>query len=177
MKTVQAICQIFSAKGIPYRYYEQTQEVGLVITLKDSSQFPVFIQERNQGAWLDICVPKLLQVQDSVFKGVIFQTLLTHTYETAMVRYYYNPKDGSINASVDLPLLDMNLSERSLMFCLNLLVESLNDIMPRLRSVLATGCDPGRKSEIEQFIEQMSPEALAQMAQLIAMRQQGGGDA
>jgi hypothetical protein len=176
MKTIQAICQIFNVQQIPYHYYQQTQQVGLVINLKNSSQVPFMIQERDQGTWLDISVPKLIQVQDSVFKGVIFQTLLTHSYETAMVRYFYNPNDGYISASLDLPLLEMNLSERSLMYCLTLLVDSLNDIMPRLRCVISTGRDPGRKSSLEQLVEQMSPESLDQIAQLIALRQQGGGN-
>lgn len=175
--TIETVCQVFDSQKIPYHYDRQAGRVGLVINLKSTGEIPLIIQVRDQEAWLDICVSKLLQVKDSVYKGVIFQTLLTSTWETAMVRYFHNSNDGSISASIDLPLLDMNLSERSLMYCLTLLIDSLNDVMPRLQCILATGRDPGHKSQLEQLLDQMPAESLERLAQLIALRQQGGGNA
>jgi hypothetical protein len=168
------IAQTLEKHKIPCEYDEPNRRFLLAAKLKNAGWIPISIQLRDDSTWLDICAPNLLQVGEQVYKGVFFQTILTHAWETSMVRFFHNPNNGSISASIDLPLVDMTLTEKVLMYCFTVLLDSLDELMPRLRCVLSTGRDPGRKTYLEQLVDKMPSESLEQLAQLIAMRQQQG---
>lgn len=175
MNTIERITHILYTAKIPYQFDQQNSRIGLFLTLKTGEEIPFTIDTREGGSWLDICAPNLLQVKDSVFKGVVFQTLLTIAWETPIIRYFHNPNNASISASIDLPLLDMTITDCTLISCLTLMANSLVEAIPRLRHVLATGTDPGRKSYLEQLVEQMPSDSLTEMAKLIQLRQQQNG--
>ncbi len=174
-QTESFIIDVLKKHQVPF---QQDDHNGVIFTAFEIPELGIIhlnIQVKEQGAWLDICTSKLLKVDESVYKGILFQTVLIHAWETPMVRFFYNPQTGYLSASIDVLLADMVLTEKALIDGINFLIRTLTKVMPRLKSVLATGEDPGRKSPLEQAIEQMPPKTLEQIAQLIAQRQQQGG--
>lgn len=172
MNTIDNIAKILYSAQIPYHYDQQQGFLGLMFTLKNGEQIPFSVQIREGGKWLDVSALNFLCVKESVFKGVVFQSLLTIQWDTSIVRYFYNPHTGNIGASVDIPLIDITLTYNNFLHYLTILLNSLDETIPRLRTILATGNDPGRKSQLEQVIQEMPEDTLEQIAKLIELRQQ-----
>ena len=61
-----------------------------------------------------------------------------------MVRWEYDALTDQINAKIELPLEDAQLTQRQFDRCLDSLVQLVDEIaMPRLLTVMQTGEDPG----------------------------------
>lgn len=137
---------------------------------------PIIIQLSEEGEFLHLYTPQLLNVKDSVFKGVAFQTMLALSYEMKMLRFEYDPNDGEVRASIELPIEDSTLTLKQFQRCLMGLVHLVDDIaMPRLKAVLATGEDPGAKGQVEevaQLLTDSNSEMLELLEQAIALRKQ-----
>lgn len=168
-QTHALITQYLYDNKIPYQEDSNTGTLLLSFGTKDGI-FPMDISSHEQGRWIDIYVSKLLKVNESPYKGVIFQTLFVFQNENPLIRFMYNPKSGYINASIDITLVDMTITEKALLASIDLMVYAINRIMPRLKSILATGEDPGEKSFLASVIDYIPEETLEEIAQLINQR-------
>ena len=135
----------------------------------DPSQFCI-IRVQPRGELLEIILPKLFEIKGQIFKGVFLQTLLTLQYEQPLIKFWYIPQQELVSATVELSLIDTPLTETNLMTCVNNLIFYVDETIPRLQKVLATGNDPGNTSVLEKVIAQMSPEAILEIEKLIAQR-------
>ena len=113
---------------------------------------------------------QLFEIKGQIFKGVFLQTLLTLQYEQPLIKFWYIPQQELVSATVELSLIDTPLTETNLMTCVNNLIFYVDETIPRLQKVLATGNDPGNTSVLEKVIAQMSPEAILEIEKLIAQR-------
>lgn len=135
--------------------------------------FLIVLQLSEGGAFFQLQAPQILMVPDHVFKGVMLQTMAHIQYQVKMLRLEYDPMDGEVRASIELPLEDAVLTERQFNRCLDELVYWVdNEVMPRLQSVLATGEDPRQAAIIAQMAETMPPNMMALMTQVVAFHQQ-----
>ncbi|MBW4639023.1 MAG: hypothetical protein KME05_12450 [Gloeocapsa sp. UFS-A4-WI-NPMV-4B04] len=147
--TLESIAKHFNRLGLPYK----VDPIYLrIITWVRAASFEileiVFQLSANENL-LHIELPHLLFIKDHVYKGVIFQTLLSLLDEQRMLRFAYNPDSGEVYASIDLLLLDnTQLTDVQLQMCLNNLIYLVDEIaMPRLKQILATGEDSGQASQ------------------------------
>ena len=76
----------------------------------------------ENGEFLQFQAPQLLQVQDSVYISKLMQTMAHIEYQVKMLRLEYDPTDGEVRASIELPLEDAPLTEALFTRCLNGLV-------------------------------------------------------
>lgn len=107
------------------------------------------------------------------YKGLLFQTMLAISWEVKMLRFEYDPTDGEIRASIELPIEDSMLTEGLFHRCLSGLIQLVDSIaMPRLNAVLATGVEPGRKNVAAQLLDGMPDELLNLLGDAIAHRRQ-----
>lgn len=138
-------------------------------------RLPIVLQLSENGEYLQIQAPMLLQVKDSVYKRLLMQTMAHIEYQVKMLRLEYDPADGEIRASVELPLEDAVLTQRQFHRCLSGLVQIVDEVaIPRLKTVLATGEDPGMPALEQRLLDALPPEMLAMMERLVALKQRQG---
>jgi len=110
----------------------------------------IFIRIKENGEYIQFLAPQLCHLKNNVFKGVAYQTLLHISYGEPLIRFATDPTDGEICASIELPLEDVNLTQKLFDRCLDELIHIIDmETMPRLNSVLSTGHDKGKVNPIE----------------------------
>jgi len=91
------------------------------------------------GEYLGMVAPAVYNVRECKFKGVVFAALMNFMYITKFVQFEYDPEDGEIRVSVDMPILDGTATARQLHRLLNALIELLDQIHPVITHAMATG--------------------------------------
>jgi len=158
-----------------WKYYTDAKNDRIVTGVKADNieQFLISIQLSENGEFIQFIVPEILKVKDHVFKGLLFQTMLTIQNEIKMLRFGYDPDDGEIYGFIDFPLEDGVLTEKQFNRALKALIYLVDTTaMPRLKAVLATGNDPGKKNTVEELLDALPDDLVAMLAQAIASRQQ-----
>jgi hypothetical protein len=161
-----------------WRYHLESEKSRIITGVKADhvEDFLIVISLKEDGEYLELAAPQLLQVKDHVYKGVLFQTMLAISWQVKMLRWEYDPSDGEIRASIGFPLEDSPLTEKQFNRVLSGLIQLVDEMaMPRLKTVLATGEDPGEKQMGEQLLdamEQAFPEMVELLAQAIEARKQ-----
>jgi hypothetical protein len=169
--TINAIAQYLDNRNWKYVIDEAKSLIVTGVKAENVEELVIAIQLLREGESVQIYVPQLLNVKDSVFKGVLFQSILSFLWDYYLVRVEYDPRDGEIRASIDLLLEDSTLTERQCDRALSVLVEVVDThLMPRMQAILATGNDPGRKQLAERMLEQMPEDLVGLLAEAIRDR-------
>ncbi|WP_244533095.1 hypothetical protein [Geitlerinema sp. PCC 9228] len=131
-----------------WRYHLEPQENRIITAVNSETvdKFVIVIQLQEDGKYLSLFIPQLLSIKDHVYKGVAFQTMLAIAWEVKLLRWQYNPSDGEVRTSVNLPLEDAPLTEKQFNRLLSDLIRLTERGMERLQQVLATGNDPELQS-------------------------------
>ncbi|NER38666.1 MAG: hypothetical protein F6J93_32725 [Oscillatoria sp. SIO1A7] len=170
--TLEQIARYLDRSDVEY----QIDAENSCIVSAYSFPFPILIDLQEDGQYMELAVPQLLQVQDHIYKGVLLQTLLAISWETKMLRWEYDPMDGEIRASIILPLEDAILTEQQFNRCLNSLVELVDGCRSRIEAVLQTGEDPKQKALGERLLlaleANLPPGSLDMLDKAIAARRQ-----
>jgi hypothetical protein len=143
--------------------YELFPDANQIITGIQSDRldnFLILLRLTDGGELLQFHVPQILSIKDSVYKGVIFQTMLAMNYYHKLVKFEYDPLDGEVAMGIEIPLQDNTLTAAQFDFCLEGLIQMVELAMPRLKQVLATGIDPGLKYLAKTLVENLSPDLL-----------------
>ncbi|MGA0200041.1 MAG: hypothetical protein ACO3NK_13175 [Prochlorotrichaceae cyanobacterium] len=168
--TLETIATYLDRRGWRYQLEPEQSRIVTGVQAENIDTLQIVIRLREDGEYLDLFSPNLLNVKDHVYKGVLFQTLLHLSWESKLLRWEYDPSDGEVRASVLIALEDNSLTERQF----NRLLESLIDLvdrqsMPRIQSVLSTGNDPGAQtmeSQLANLLTTFAAESGIDMAQL-----------
>jgi len=152
---------------IPYQMQQKPKRFTFLVRGENFNGLPIEIALTEKGKYICFSIPQLVPVKDHVYKGVVFQTLLTIALEQDMIRWGYNPGNGYICASVEMVLEDSTLTFKQFKRCLRTLLEIIDqEAIPRLRQVLATGSDPGIQKPTQLLLEELPPEFLAQIQKM-----------
>ncbi len=171
--TLPFIAHCLEQRGWKYNFDADKCRIITGVKAENIDDFGICIQLSENGEFLQFVAPQLLAVKDCLHKGVLFQTMLAISWEIKMLRFEYDPTDGEVRASIELPIEDSQLTERLFNRCLSGLIELVDSIaMPRLNAVLATGVDPGSKSLAAQLLDGMPDELLNLLGEAIAHRRQ-----
>jgi hypothetical protein len=141
----------------------------------------VVIQLEENGQFFKVFIPQVVSgVKDHPHKVAILQTMLIISWETKMLQWEYDPKDGEIRAIIEFPLEDANLTEQQFDRCFDGLVEMVADwALPRLMEVMRSGADPGDEDLVigEQLllaIQEESPGMLTLLEKAMEARKNRG---
>lgn len=171
--TLPAIAHYLENRNWVYNFDEDNSRIMTGVNAENVEGFLIVIQLTENGEYVQFIAPQLLQVKDQIFKGILFQTMLAINSEVKMLRFEYDPSDGEVRASIELPLEDAEFTERQFNRCLSSLIELVDEVaMPRLKTVLATGIDPGRKNLAARLLDGMPDELVNLLEQAIALRQE-----
>jgi hypothetical protein len=143
--TLEQIAEFLSNKGWKYKIEADESRILTGVYAENIEQFLIVIQLEEEGEFFEMFAPRVLSgVQDHQYKTAILQTMLCISWETKMLQWEYDPSDGEIRAIIEFPLEDAILTERQFNRCLYSLIELVDGIaLPRLRTVMETGEDPG----------------------------------
>lgn len=171
--TLPFIAHCLEQRDWKYKFDAENSRIITAVQAENLDNFIISIQLSENGKFVQFIAPQLLAVKDSVYKGILFQTMLAISYQVKMLRFEYDPTDGEVRASIELPIEDSQLTERLFDRCLNGLIQLVDlKAMPRLKAVLATGIDPGPQDAGAQILYGIYDELLNLMGEAIARRQQ-----
>jgi len=120
---------------IPFGFSEtEFDQVVLVVRLQENGEF------------FEILVPNLFKYPDGPHKLPLMQTLLNISWETKMLQWEYDPSDGEIRATIEFPLEDAPMTSRQFFRAFDGMLQFVQVFGPRIRTVIETGKDPGRRS-------------------------------
>ncbi len=102
---------------------------------------PVHIVVQENGEFVTFLVPNAYRCpSDHPHLAAVLQTCMTLDYAQKMLRYQYDPSDGEIRATVDMPLEDSKFTERQFRRALDGLVS----LVDRNHSAIEAALEGGR---------------------------------
>lgn len=161
---------------ISHEVQRQEDRILTGFNTNNVGNLPIIIRLTEEGEFIQFYAPQLLDIKNSVFKGVALQTMASLSYEMKLVRFEYDAIDGEVRASIELPIEDGTITFKQFQRCLLGLVQIIdNKAMPRLKTVLARGEDPGAVEPVEEVAEILArsdPQMLSLIEQAIALHKQ-----
>ncbi|MGJ3245799.1 MAG: hypothetical protein ACFE0I_06965 [Elainellaceae cyanobacterium] len=159
--TLQQIAGYLSNAGWPYRIDEEESRILTGVYAQHLEDFLIVVQLEEEGEFFKLFAPRVLSgVNHHRYKESILQTMLCISWETKMLQWEYDPSDGEIRAIIEFPLEDATLTERQFNRCLYGLVQIVDEMaMPRLKTVMETGEDPGDLDIGERLLLTLQEEA------------------
>lgn len=148
--TLDQIATFLTNKDL--KFNREAERDMIVVPFRHEDQKPLLIVVRleENGEFLKIFAPKLFMYPDGPHKAALMQALLLTSWETKMPQWEYDPTDGEVRAIVEFPLEDAILTERQFARAFDGLIQLISRFYPRLKQVLETGEDPGRKDRTGQ---------------------------
>lgn len=177
--TLKQIASYLDAKGWKYKVDQEGWRILTGVYGEHIEDFLIVIQLDEDGEFFEIFAPRVLAgVKDHPHKAAILQTMLCISWETKMLQWEYDPSDGEIRAIIEFPLEDSTLTERQFNRCLHSLVQLVDELaLPRLKTVMETGEDPGDLEEGERLLlalQEESPGLLSVLERAMEARKRRG---
>lgn len=136
------ISQFLSQLNWRYELDMKNSQCLTVFKTQDKRVFSLIIRLSEGGEFIQFQVPHLLKIDETVYKGVVLQTMALMTHQLKMLRLEYCPREGDVWVSIEIPIEDSRLTQRQFNRCLLTLVNAIEKIiLPRLESVIKTGYD------------------------------------
>ncbi|MDX2255750.1 MAG: CHAT domain-containing protein [Pseudanabaenaceae cyanobacterium bins.39] len=122
------------------------------------------LQLTESGEFLQFVIPQLLNLANCAYLEAVLETLVSMGYEYKLVRFEYDPSDGEVRASVELPLEDADLTVGLFTEVLTRLERTLNGlVMPRLQRVMVTGVDESENNPANLIAQMGGSDFLERM--------------
>jgi hypothetical protein len=177
--TLEQISTYLDKIGWKYRVDKGQNRILTGVYAENMDEFLIVIQLEEDGEFFELFAPRVLSgVNGHPHKSAILQTMLCIAWETKMLQWEYDPSDGEIRAIIEFPLEDAILTERQFNRCLYSLIELVDEIaLPRLKTVMETGQDPGDIAEGERLLlrlQEESPGLLAVLERAMEARKRRG---
>ena len=171
--TLSTLAQYLDNYDLTYQVDSENERIIFGGKGENIENLWIVIRLCENGEFIQLIAPEILNVQDHIYKSVLFQTLLIIQWELKMLRFAYDPSDGEIMASIQLPIEDSTLTEKQFFRALQSLVRMVDKTaMPRLKTVLATGKDPGKQKLVDELLTSLSPEVVSLLEEAIMARRQ-----
>lgn len=166
--TLDQLASYLDLRGWHYHRDAENQRIYTGVKAQNLENFLIVLNLSENGEFLQLQAPQILSLTDHIYKGPALQTLATIQYQVKMLRLEYDPSDGEIRASIELPLEDAPLTQRQFDRALSGLIQLVDHhAIPRLRQTLATGTDPGSPSLAQQMLHALPQDFLSALAQAL----------
>ena len=166
--TLQQISTYLDKAGWKYQIDEDEGRIMTGVYAENIEDFLIVVQLEEDGEFFELFAPRVLTgVKNHPHKTAILQTMLSISWETKMLQWEYDPDDGEIRAIIEFPLEDAILTEKQFNRCLHGLIQLVDEIaLPRLKTVMETGQDPGDLEEGERLLLTLQEEAPGLLSML-----------
>lgn len=143
--TLQEISQHLDHLGWPYGYDDDQDCLVTSVMADNADPFLIAIDLDEEGDYLCVTAPELLIINDHPHKQQLWKTLLAIAWEAKLLCWVYDPETGELSARIAMTLEGASLTAQQLQRLLSAITNLIDrEAMPRIRTVLATGRDPGR---------------------------------
>ena len=114
--TYETVCEFLKKREIDFERHED----GAILIQYNTEKYRdpqgeanvlVAIQLENEGKFLKIFVPNAFSYHEGPYKAVVLQAALFVNFQSKMLQFEYDPRDGEIRAMVEFPLEDSPLTE------------------------------------------------------------------
>jgi hypothetical protein len=114
--TYEAICEFLDNREIVYQRHENGEILVQYETEKyrnpgGEAAVLMVVRLEQDGRFIKIFVPNAFSYHEGPYKAVVLQAALFVNYQSKMLQFEYDPRDGEIRAMVEFPLEDSDLSE------------------------------------------------------------------
>jgi len=168
--TLSQLASYLDRRDWRYQIDRDNQCIITGVKAQNLDHFIIILNLSENGEYLQCQAPQIFTLQDHIYKGPFLQTMATIQFQVKMLRLEYDPSDGEVRASIELPLEDSQLTQRQFDRALSGLIQLVDGhAVPRLKKVLATGNDPGQPSVEEQLVQAIPTQWIHALAQ--ALRQ------
>lgn len=134
-------------------------------TTNNKNGVVILVVVQNEGEIVRLMVPNAYKFPSngsSYNKLALMQTMLQITYNTKMLQFEYDPDDGEIRITVDIPVMDGKLTGKQLDFCIHCIVHCLEtyheQILDAMRHGLTPESDADRLRAWEEFKKRRANE-------------------
>jgi hypothetical protein len=103
------------------------------------------------GDYLRLRIPYFLSCQECQDRSALLTRLMELNYSLKMLKFGYDPQDGEVTVSIEIPLEDNELTARQVHRCMYMLTSVAVQERDRLLNWMRTGIYPG--SDDPHFIE------------------------
>lgn len=145
--TYEEIIGYLNEEGLAFTDLREKGADGIRVSFKygEDDEMPevAFIRVDENGNFIHFFEPQRYKYAEGEHKEKVFQTLLAIQYESKMLQWAYDPRDGEIRACIELPLEDAKLTKRLFLRALKGLVEMMDTYHDRIKRVMETGEDSG----------------------------------
>lgn len=121
-------------------------------TTNQTNGVVILIVAENDGEVVRLMVPnayKFASGGNSYNKLALMQTLLQITYSTKFLQFEYDPDDGEVRITVDIPVMDSELTEKQLAFCIHCIIHCLDNFHEQILDAMRHGLTP--ESDLERM--------------------------
>ncbi|MDX8398475.1 MAG: hypothetical protein R8K49_09195 [Mariprofundaceae bacterium] len=128
-------------------YYEQKNPqggiayIGASFKSGDDDEKPetVFIELQENGEFLRLFEPQRYSLAGCQYRDAVLQELLKMNYEMKMLKWEFDPNDGEIRASIELPIEDGTLTLKQFNRALTGLINMMDQSHERIQKVMQFG--------------------------------------
>ncbi len=124
---------------------------------------PVLVRLDEGGNFIEIASPSLYHYKDGPNGFAVLGACLFVCYTTKLVQFEFDPNDGEIRATIELPLEDATLTSRQFHRCLRTLIRVVDRYHPMIKAAMETG------KIVLPSAEPEAPAVSAQLAQLLEL--------
>ena len=124
---------------------------------------PVVIRLDESGDYVEFSAPSLYHYKEGPNGFAVLGACLFICYTTKLVQFEFDPDDGEIRATVELPLEDAQLTSRQFHRCLRTMLQIVDKFHVTIRTAIETG------KIILPVSEPEAPVPSAQLAQLMEL--------
>lgn len=156
--TIEQITGFLDAEGLRYRVEDGVIRTGFhTSTYRDVDGDPginiVIALEKmdGDGEFLKVIAPNIYSYPDGPHKAALFQLLLMISWNTKMMQYEYDIRDGEVRAIMEFPIADSTLTKRQLLYCLHGLASLADENHEAVVNAMTKGELPKPESPEDDF--------------------------
>ena len=114
--TYEQICEFLNHREVLFTRHDD----GAIFVTFQSNKYPnpdaeaslfLVVLLEDEGRFIRLFMPRAFIYHDGPYKAVVLQAALFVNYQTKMLQFEYDPRDGEIRAVVEFPIEDSLLTE------------------------------------------------------------------
>lgn len=166
--TYETICSFLETQEISFERHDN----GAILVQYNMEKYRnpqgdtdllVAIELENEGRFLKIFVPNAFSYHEGPYKAVVLQAALFVNFQSKMLQFEYDPRDGEIRAMVEFPLEDSQLTEEQFLRAFHGLCVLVEEYSPFIHHAMHGTLDAASsgldKETFAQFMRLMRTDA------------------
>jgi len=156
--TIKQITEFLDAEGMKYSVEDGFIRTGFETTNyrdtdgKSAVHLVIALDSlESEGEFLKVVAPNVYKYPDGPHKAALFQLLLMISWNTKMIQYEYDARDGEVRAIVEFPIADSMLTQRQLMYCMHGIASLIDENHAVVVAAMTKGEIPKPSNEEEEM--------------------------